>query len=89
MCIISQIRPKAINGTYRKLSHIPLVSDIPLGMGFHLSQLHPSPLVYSPRLRKNLYPSGGVYKALVIYMINKIKTMKNLPWGNRNTNLLL
>ena len=51
---------------YRKLSHIPLVSAIPLGMGFHQSQLHPSSLVYSPRLRQNLCPSGGVYKSLVI-----------------------
>jgi len=33
-------------GCYRKSSHMPLASDIPLGMGFHQSQLHPSPLVY-------------------------------------------
>ena len=45
---------------YRKLAHIPLVSAIPLGMGFHKSQLYPSSLGYSPRLRQNLYPSGGV-----------------------------
>ena len=42
-------------------------------MGFHLSQLYPSPLGYSPHLRQNLYPSGGVYKAHIIYMINRLR----------------
>ena len=39
---------------------------------------YPSPLCYCPHLRQNLYPSGGVYKTLVIYMIKKLKTMKNI-----------